>query len=697
MESGPRIGEHMNNTFASDSKQRAESAAKPFRAAELGGPIPERPNGSRRLLEQLCAPKNLTPCSLFSSSKDVRNEMLFEFCQKSQEAGFSPTEVAWTIFNGRYPAKLENYQDTSANQAAGEIVLAGTAKVNWFDILEGNSPIIENGTLLNGTFGRKLTCKELEAQNVWNEIADTLYLTKHDQHANLPQTPWIMFAEKTRGEAEYAEKANAALSHRAKFKEELSGVVGNIVGINHLKISDLHHPSFGTTKFRLVSVVFDYENGALWVVSDTPSPNGQLRARQKFADWARESENLRNILSCDAAELEDIRSLAREVGLSEKLARPARKGNEHPYQPWEDLAKEVKSRLIAENGSEEGWYKWANQVWRYCIIERQATNVEHYEEKWQYIRQVEETLCSVMKIACDDGRQAGDVKVLGGMLTHEEFKQLFIGNRPPQELVFAPHYKCGFLGAAYDIHKQFTRLQEVLRIELSNDTSGGANSKYRRSMDFFQDLIQNVLKKIGPLTERNNLYDYLSPVLQKEFKAYLEEFDRNNAGYGHGDRNRELVEFLFKVFVYNEETYREVMRRGARAGVFEATPEGLLRMPAVEFTEARIRTYLSDEEAPKITEEHKKALVIEQVARYKLKKYSEWIGELPEEKRVKIVAYLDNFQTGQATQIPPKPASAEELLNRTRYDFVLNNSEVYGPEEVAAMGLSGMMTWQLPQ
>lgn len=685
--------QHTGNPNRRPESRRAgffKGLADAFRSRPRG-PMAENRAGAGALLGQVAAGRGLGACEMFRAERGVRDELLFEFCERARREGYRPSEAAWAIYRHRYPAKLAGYQTTSADQSAGEIVLAGTAKVNWFDLLEGGVPIVENRTLLNGTFGRKLTDRGLEAGRVWNEIADTLYLTKHDQHAGLPQSPWIMFAEKAREASQMDKAAERALRHRAQFKGELPGVVGNIVGDNHLKISDLNHAD-GTTKYRLLCVVFDCESGGLWVVSDKTGKGGTRRERQRFTDWAREPSNLCDILSCDGAELERIGRAARESGLMEKLSSPPRQADPG-YRPWAELAERVRAGLREETGREEGWYRRANQIWRYALIARQVENVGRYGQKWRYIREVEATLTAVLKIACDDGRQAGDVKVLGALLTREEFGQLFGGRGTPEELVFAPHYKCGFLGAAFDIHMQFAHLRRVLRAELSGPEAGEF-SRYRRSMEFFEGLLKAVRNRYGPVTERNILCDYLPPVLLEEFRDYVRESGAPGTESGAAGRNRQLVEFLYKVFIYNEETFREVIRRGERVGVFDAST-GLLSMPAAELTEDRIQTYLDDGRRKSLTPNRVKSLVIEQVARYKFAQYRAWMEEM--DAPVPIRAYLDNFETGQATRIPPKPESAGELLDFVREDFVLNDPSAYSPDEVARMGLNGRKTWTVPE
>ncbi len=673
-----------------NSRERP-ATPREFRAGELGGPIAARKNDARALLENLAGGRNMNVFQLFCADMTVRKEVLFEFCQEAQKLGYAASDVAWTIFSSRYPAKLANYQTTSANQSAGEIVLAGTAKVNWFEMLEG-APIVENDALLNGTFGRKLTCISNDDHKVLNELADTAYLIDHDQHANLPQAPWIVFGEKTRGVEEFDGAVERALHHRTQFKKEVPGKVGNVVGGNHLKISDRAHK--GTTKFRLACMVFDCESGILWVVSDKKDENGKPLPPAKFSTWAKDPTTLCDILSCSPAELERIRQEVALIGLSKKLATPGGEG----YRPWAELAGRVKAQMQEENGSGEGWYKKANQLWRYALIARQIANVEKYEAVWRYIRGVQETLASVIKIACDDGRQHGDAKVLGAMLTQEEFGQLILANHSPEGLVFAPHYGCGFLSAAYEIHMQFKRVRKALNAGLMDSGESGEFSEFERSMDYFKGLVSAIGGNYGPVTERNMLNEYIPKALAEDLKLearkILEGEDSVPAD-APVSKNQHLVKFLFDVLIYQKEMMREVVRRGLNVGVFKLDSDGLPFMPAVDKVENRIELFL--ENGAQISEPRKKALVFEQVARYKKRQYEDWMARMPQERRVKIETYMDNFVTGQATEIPPKPTSAAELLDFARKDFVLNNPRFYAPQDVAELGMGDRLTWTIPE
>lgn len=760
----------------------------------------ERGN-ARRVMESFAAKDaGANPYSIFNLDRDARRKVVSDFCEEALQNKCSRASIYWAMRGYSYPSKLLRYHDTSKNQAAGAILLAGTEEVNWFELLEGGAPIVENGALLNGLFGREIGCCEHRKKDMHNQITDTLYLPKHDQHADLPQSPWIMFGEMSNGEkhlehlfstpiggpekgfealrsaldrwgldlekgvgkkerAEIQKKFKEllrddgerqdfmfgdrngvkylvdrhkdelhvyqmgeamwrALAHRSHFKKSLGGTVGNVDDNNHLKISDLQHRRPDTTtKFRLLCTVFDNSTGELLVVSGNRGEDGRRKMPVRFDEWIYEKDhlgqwrNLKNILSASQAKLEEIKEFVeRPGGLLEQLHRP---GNGlGGYRPWENLKEAVKQKLRAETksetepGSEDGYYKEACKIWRYALIMRQAENVKNYRDAWGLTRGIEEINRSVRKIACNDGRHAGDIKVLGAFMTDAEFidrlkewEKSEEGDKPFEELLLTPHYKCGFLSALHkDVHVQFHHLAKVLDAEYG-DTKEEVYSDYRKNVNFFRGLIRDVRKGGDrPITEVNTLIEHIPPYIVDELDAYLAD---KAAGRRVPDEskneNRRLAEFLYSAFIYNDETLRAAMRRGLDEGILKIDDKrGFLYMPAAKATYTRLAVHFPDGEySLKFTPEQINSFVIEEVARAKLEHYRQILQERGRAEDIRLTCYLENFQTGQATEVPKSPKRREDFENIGRRDFFLNNPDFFSEQDVVDLGLWDKRVWNL--
>ncbi|MDE1797939.1 MAG: hypothetical protein KGH63_00850 [Candidatus Micrarchaeota archaeon] len=598
------------------------------------------------------------PAKIFFLPAEDRDRHLSAIVEECVREGHKDLDIVSTIQKLRQPAKIERWHDVSRDQAAGEIVLADTGKVDWFGLLEGGRPIVENGALLNGSFGRKLPHKEAGELKVANEVADVLYLIRHAQEHDLPQAPWIIFGGKARGgpgSGEFEQAHAQAAAHRQKIERK----VGNIVGTHQLQVGDLHHDD--ANKFRLVCMVFDVEAGQLYVVSSRKK-SGQQPPPERFEDWV--ARNINDVLSASDAEILSIRArVTRPGALMDQLAGPGDSGG--TFAPWHNLAQEVKAeRRAAQNGSDAGWYAQAVKIWRYAIIARQIDNVRRYEENWAYLAGVQQKLQAVRKVACDDGRQSGDLKVFGGFLTRKEFKEALHYNTGLEQLEFAPHYKCGFLSAARDIHNTFRALDRGLRAlpggERRAEPEPGAFSEYRRSLDYFAGLLQEVRKKDGPVAEALVLRKYLPDGLKAEFNQFRaelaakaargqeaheanieelahghgheEEAGGSAAGHAHAPKSdeRKLVELLYYAFIYNDETVRAVIRRAFDVGVFDRKREtGLLHMPAARKVYRTLGQLYPDGYPPEMTDGRINALVIEEAARRMNERYHRWMRLMP--------------------------------------------------------------------
>lgn len=749
---------------------------------------------ARRVLEEFASRHGMnSPYHLFDLARAERQKLVAEFCQEALKNDCSHASIYWAMRGYSYPAKLRNYHDTSKNQAAAAILLAGTEEVNWFELLEGGVPIVEDGSLLNGLFGREIGCCEHRKKDMHNQITDTLYLPKHDQHADLPQSPWIMFGEMSNGEKQLehlfstpvgrqeaafpalraaferwgldfengvnkkeqeevrkklaemlAEKRTdfvfsdrngfrylldrhkdelnvyqmgeamwRALAHRSHFKKSLGGTVGNVVGDNYLKITDLHHQRpDATTKFRMLCTIFDNATGELMVVGGNQGPDGLRRMPMRFDTWVYEKDqygeyrNLKNILSAGQAKLDEIKAFVEQPGgLLEQMRRP--RNGEGGYRPWESLKEAVKQKLRDETGSEQGYYKEACKIWRYATIVLQAENVRNYRENWAELGVAKQISRAVRKVACNDGRHAGDIKVLGAFMSDEEFADRLAeweraeeGKKPFDELLLTPHYKCGFLSALHkEVHVQFSRLAAVLEAEYG-DTKEDLHSEYWRNVNFFKGLIRDV-RRGGerPVTEVDMLAEYIPPYVLDELDAFLaDKAAGRHVPDGDKSENRRLAEFLYAAFIYNDETLRAAIRRGLAEDVLETDKEsGFLYMPAARTMYNSLDVLFPNGEYRGLfTPEQINSFVIEEVARTKVEHYRQILQKRGLAKKIRLTCYLENFQTGQATELPKTPERRDDFENLGRRDFFLNNAGFFSEQDVVDSGMWDKRAWNIP-
>jgi len=641
-----------------------------------------------------------TPIDVFRAHPDQKAEFLHNFAIDALEAGFGHMQIALAIWKYRYPAKLEKYIPVQEDQAAAAIVLSSTIKMDWFRVLQGSIPIVEDGVLLNGIFGRREVTKVDTELQIANEIADTLYLPVRDQNERLPQAPWILFGTKARTSGEFENARTVVVEHRNKFKDRLaSGVVNG----NYFVIDDKQNG--GYTKFRLACIVFDMEKGALLVVSDK-------KPSQRFADWAAESQN--NIISCDDAELEKMRTMVeRQGGLLEQMQNPR---NSPDYRPWGSLLEEV------------GDYRRATNIWRYALIRLQVENVKKYEEKWAKLKEVELALESIRKLGCDDSRQGRDISVLGGILKKEEFEALLKKMRgrgcpvKTDMLLFVPHDRCGFLSSCRDLDWAFAHLRTVIRADYPETDEQAIKRKGRdgngfshesRSMGFFRESIKVVKRHDGVARDKNVILGHLPPTLAQEYRmqyalkiwkrgilqdvlpSKVADYFNGLTGRvrtGSSIENQQAVGIMHDLFGSSSERMRAVLRRALEVGVMELDADGFPCMPAARKVYGKLGAYVGATETLRKYATATMTFIAEQVARDTYVRYLKWAAELPNGERAKIVMVFENFMTGQYSVVPQTPTSADDF-GLTREDFVIN--KLYTKEERALYGLHKWEKWHI--
>jgi len=621
-----------------------------------------------QLLKEFAKKHNLaSPASLFAKPKEDRDSLLADYCAEALRDGWAPSQIADAIIKWRYPAKLINYQDVSLDQAAGTIVLASTSKVNWFDMLSYGVPIVERGALLNGMFGRMTT----NNTDITDTVAAVLYLANHEIAKELPQAPWIIFGGRAKSGADFEAEKEAVISQRAAFEER---VKMNMESGHWFRVDDAKHRD--TVKFRLLCAIWHAGEGRLYVASKNAKP-------QPFADWA--AENLNDVLSSSNAEIAAMKGFIAQIGLLKMMKNPQPFSSE--YKPWSYLKGKVgeSGGIFGETKGEAEHYRQAVKAWRLATIMLQLESLKSYEANWQATKVVEEILDTNLKLACDDGRQSGDVKVLGGIISKKEFEKMFIENNAGMAtLRFVPHYGCGFLTAAQDLHNALQKLRALVKSEPSE-------FERERMARFFAERLKMVLEDAwhNPVATTLGLRAKVPSALREEFDRLLEGKEPAS------QESRALVSALVELFADSgNKRLRSVFSRAVEVGVFERQDDGFYCMGAAEKTYRKLKELVGSDFGEKLTKKEINALVTEEAARQAYEKYLAWSREAGARgKHFKIEFFMDNFVTGQATEVPPEPRTKEEALNLFRKDHYLGG---FGGDEIKALGLEKWMEWRIP-
>ncbi|MEM4348702.1 MAG: hypothetical protein QXN37_03975 [Candidatus Anstonellaceae archaeon] len=601
------------------------------------------------------------PLELLMQPAQKKDELLSEYCKQALAAGHSNLEISEAIVKWGYAKKIFTHQPTNADQAAGAYLFASTSKVDWLELLFGGSRIVEDGKLLNGVFGRATT-NHLDSTDV---KAAALYLSSHDLEHDLPQAPMIMFGGRC---SRQKGKLDAERLEVTQDRDEFEKSLGNkIVGKHFFKISDPKHDS--TLKFRICCLVWDEKQGTLFVVSDKtakPTP---------FCDWVK--QNLNEILSASDEQLEKISAYVKNTNLVERLRLSQ-------GRPWSELLSDVKSKggIYQPLESEGDYYRQAVKIWRFAILELTSQNVQEYQKRWSNIKEIQEIVNTQLKLVCDDGRQDGNIKVLGAILKQEEFEKLFGKyNRQLGKLFFVPHYACGFLSASQSIHDMIERLKLSILIEYSSDF------ERKRKLEFFASRFSLMASDSNhmPVAEWQVLRDYLP----KQFAEELSKLMKNS-----GDvQDKNFVAGLYTLFCDSGaagEKLRSVAARALDVGVFKIDEDGFLHMPAATLTYQRLSIFLGPDFRSRLSADQINALITEEVARQAYKKYSEWSAKLG----FKIEFGMENFKTGQITQVPQAPSSPTEVLDMKRKDLFVATK--FSQEEIQMLGLEKFEVWEIP-
>ena len=671
-----------------------------------------------------------------SFSTEKRDQFLLEYVRQAVKnfdpaVGDNRLSVAETLAKYEYAAKVSNHVPVNKGQAPGEVVISLSTRINLTRMLEGEDRIIENGVLLNGTFGHRGAATDFDQLNIGTLMADLAYLIDHSQEAELPLPTSIFITGKAYGKEDF-EKARQVVT---EFRNMLSACDPGFenAGRNYSVDDDVHAYS---AKFRVVCLVFDMSKGELMVVSSDHNLEPV-----RYTDWAQrigdnsKVDGLCELLSASAKDIQRFGEWAEKIGL-EKMLREPKLGD----QPWKTLLSSL-DKLTAEadsNSQYADWmaimkdpfeakanrYKLANKIWGYAMLKRQCRNIEAFEKEWKNVWEIDKLRQAIMRIGCDDGREECDIAEFAGILTKKEFfhhlEHLTDEDGPMlKKFDFFSHEGCGFVGDMMAFVKGFARLREMIESDYDEEKEifglDHARRERQKRIDYFSERLMLIIGSgestdysLGPVAMKLRFESRLPSALADEYRiyrgVYLEE-DKKVRTAPLNKANHELTMFMHALFVGNPQKSRMALKRAAdnEHKVIEFDQSNfVLKMPALDNVRNQMHQVLDNEKDIERVENSggMRTLVTEELNRLVSARYGEWLKEwndLHPDKRVELASMFETFSTGQRIEIPPRPSSAKEYLEPVRYDYVVKNSFTY--DEIQAykqqgVDLEAIETWQ---
>jgi len=608
-----------------------------------------------------------TPTHAFLQHQDKQTEFMYEYIKAAVAHGFEPVDIAECVIKWRYPAKLLIWKDVSADQAAAAMIFAVTSKVNWFEMFQSGHALVEDKALLTGVFGRRTS----NFMDMEDTVAGVLYIIMHAINKEMTQAPLVIFAETARTSSEMEKMRQSALASRSEFEQSLKKEVH---GDHWLKVEDKKHKD--DVKFKLLCTVFDKEKGKLFVVHENdPAP-------QPFGTWTKAS--ISDLLSLGNPEIAKIKEFVHERGgLLDQMR------GDSDTKPWKYLKGEIKKRggiyqAYEGNGND---YKQAVKIWRYALLMEQIKSVESYEKRWPQIHEVETILKTILKLACDDGRQSGDIKVLAAMLTKKEFLKLLVDSNDQMKILrFVSHYLCGFLTTMHKVHNALNAVTDMMEGEPDE-------IKRLKFAQFLSERMGMIIEngRDGNFSSVSGTYA-LASVLPAKVQS---ELLRMQDGLEAQDKGmRAIAETMHDLFCSGNRLFRVALVRAVNNHVVKH--DGFIEMDAATNVYRDLDKFDIRNE---LTFEQINSLINEKISRRMLGRYKAWTRELAP-SRFKTEFYMDAFDTGQAIEVPPKPMTKDDYLNITRNDYFLKNK--FSQDELAGLfadfpQLEAKQTWKLPR
>ena len=628
------------------------------------------------------------PAEIFLKGEGERAKFLHNFCSKALENGFQPEQIAEAIIKWGYAADIIIHKDVdSTGGQAPQLLQVSLAQTDIARALRNERTItIEGNVDANCTFGSKL-----EHSNMSEVIANVLYIIDDTANNGRPQASGVMIRGTCKGESDFDQVKDQVLHARKEFERKM----GVLVQEGHWLKKHIRKNK-ETIKFRIYCTVLNDTDGKLYVVSETGDSKPIV-----FSEWVKLNKN--DILSSSDEQLDKIDKYVRQPnGLLDKL----RTGS--TSDEWTNLKKDIMNNggIIDPISRDNSTYRQAIKIWRFALLTLQAEAFDSLANRHKDLSAIEKILGTWVKLACDDGRQYGNIKVLGAILSRSDFASTFLKNNLDMKtLRFVAHYGCGFLTNAHKIFKAFEVLENEIKAE--------RDKRERDSMTgFFTANLSKILTGgAGPrgdnpiVCEEGALRDRL-PAKFKFIHDALDEYHGQpveqlisgvSSKYDvHVTKEEvETVSLINELFAGGNKKLRGVVFTAIRARVFERRPGKLISMGAAELVYSDLKKYKIED---KLSFTQKNALVSEEVARRAFENYVEWknvFNRYPKivRRTFGIEYYMENFKNGQMTIVPERPRNKEAYLDFKREDYYLKN--YFTRDEIKDLGFEGMLVYNL--
>jgi len=611
-----------------------------------------------------------SPLEIMLKGENERAAFLNRFCNDALSS-FSSIHIAAAINKWAYAETIAGYKDCTGGQAPQALEISLSKQNLSRARRNGIKIIIEGNVDASCTFGPKTT----NHINLAESAGSHLYIIDDTASHDRPQATTLSIRGTCENWNDFNTEKMAVLAARKEFEAKIPTLVRR----NRLKKSDEKHDE--TIKFSIFCAVFNKEDGVYYVVDDKPDAKPTV-----FSEWVKQNRN--EILSASDDQLALIDAfINKHGGLMQKL-----RGQVPSVDAWKELKEDITTSHEQFSSLMKGssLYRQAVKVWRCAFLQLQAEALDALTVRYKDLKLIEETLRVNVKLACDDGRDYGDIAVLGAIMSLKDFELNFLRNSPHMKVLqFVPHYGCGFLTNARKIHNVLTSLKAEIAKEENKFEQG-------IMMDFFHDLLITIGREgnngdNSPVCEWRALRDRLPARFQDILNTI-----KNNPGIKIDGPDMEAVSLLHDLFAGENKKLRSVFFRAVQSRVFKRDVEnGMFSMPAA----AKVYKDLHNYGITDLSDTVVNALVSEEAARNAKQNYVNWLNaynksaESGKKKDFELQFFMENFKTGQLTIVPDEPTSAEDYRNFSRKDAILNKD--FTQDEITQLGFNGKMSWNL--
>ena len=470
-----------------------------------------------------------TPINIFAMDRREKTETLLRFIDRAREEGHPDSAMRELVRAYKYANRLRIWQDTSKDQAPSAIVCSNTSALDWFDILEGGKPLIENGVLYNGIFGNRTSVHKGEDVDRIEDLTQALYIIKHGIAHNNPLPAYVMIGGRSRENVGFEKAVEHAQARFEKLKEDSERTPDPIYG-THMEFVNPHTDKI--VKLPIMGMIYDKPTGKFHIIEFEGREAGHP---QDAVTWLSKPANIAKLLGIEKRELERLRAEA----FPELIGRP-----------W--------SEKLLKNP------EYAQMAHSYETITRHRKNLEEREADSENEIRLMAFLSARRKQTCVDSRQSGGHgRSLGAMMTREEMRET-IDREEVEELQPTVHLKCGYLTTILGLHEAGRELGRIF----------SKKGKDREELDAWIFLGTNMRR-----------------LMTGEYAGTLAEADLFEQHMASLNVGLKMHEILRSIFVLNDQLTRNALRHAYKNGVIEMTPARIPRMKAAAAVDRMIEKF----------------------------------------------------------------------------------------------------------